>query len=59
MTDRVRPDGGIVLSDYGDNEAINVLDPETQPHMYDRFSEWAEKVYGCPLSALPEEVAVG
>lgn len=53
MTHWARPDGGFVFSDYGDNEAIGVIDPETKPYMYERFSAASERLYGNPLPALP------
>jgi len=51
MTHWARPDGGLVFSDYGDNAAIGVRDPETKRYMYAQFSRWSEKLYG---RALPE-----
>jgi hypothetical protein len=45
------PKGGFVFSDYGDPEAIGVQDPEIKLYMYQRFSEWSERLYG---NSLPE-----
>jgi len=45
------PEGGFVLADYGDNEAIGVTEPGTKLHMYTRFSEASERLYGNPLPA--------
>jgi hypothetical protein len=49
MTHWASPAGGFVFSDYGDNEAIGVHDPQVKLHMYRRFSEWSERLYGNPL----------
>ena len=49
------PEGGFVFSDYGDDKAIGVGDPQIKRHMYQRFSEFSERVYGEPL---PEPVAL-
>jgi uroporphyrinogen-III decarboxylase len=46
------PDGGFVLSDYGDGVAIGA-DPEAKMVMYRAFSEASAQVYGRPL---PEPV---
>ncbi len=43
------PAGGFIFSDYGDNEAIGVHDPQIKVYMYERFSEWSETLYGNPL----------
>jgi len=43
------PAGGFVFSDYGDNAAIGVPSPQIKLHMYKRFSEWSERLYGNPL----------
>jgi len=43
------PAGGFVFSDYGDSAAIGVQNPQTKLHMYRRFSEWSERLYGNPL----------
>lgn len=51
MTHWASPAGGFVFSDYGDNEAIGVRDPQVKLHMYQRFSEWSERLYGNPLPA--------
>jgi hypothetical protein len=53
MSHWARPDGGLVFSDYGDNEAIGVIDPDAKPYMYRRFSEASERLYGNPLPPLP------
>jgi hypothetical protein len=42
-------EGGFVFSDYGDDRAIGVADPQIKLHMYRRFSELSEQVYGEPL----------
>jgi len=47
------PEGGFVFSDYGDNAAIGVGDPDIKRYLYQRFSEYSERVYGEPL---PEPV---
>jgi len=49
MTCWASPEGGFVFSDYGDNEAIGVHDPQVKLHMYRRFSEWSDRLYGNPL----------
>jgi uroporphyrinogen decarboxylase len=49
MTHWALPTGGFVFSDYGDDEAIGVRDPQVKLHMYQRFSEWSERLYGNPL----------
>jgi hypothetical protein len=49
MTHWASPEGGFVFSDYGDNEAIGVRDSTVKLHMYKRFSEWSERMYGNPL----------
>jgi len=41
--------GGVVFSDYGDDEAIGVKDPRVKFEMYQAFSELSEKLYGEPL----------
>jgi hypothetical protein len=43
------PSGGFVFSDYGDPAAIGVSDPGIKLHMYRRFSEASERMYGDPL----------
>ncbi len=52
MTHWARPDGGFIFSDYGDNAAIGVIDPQTKPFMYECFSRWSEKLYGAPLPPM-------
>lgn len=42
-------EGGFVFSDYGDDEAIGVRDPQLKAFMYDTFSRWSERLYGAPL----------
>jgi len=49
MTCWASPAGGFVLSDYGDDKAIGVLDPQIKLYMYQKFSEWSERLYGNPL----------
>lgn len=49
------PSGGFVFSDYGDDQAIGVTDARVKLYMYERFSEWSERLYGQPL---PEPKAV-
>jgi uroporphyrinogen decarboxylase-like protein len=49
MTHWASADGGLIFSDYGDNEAIGVTDDATKPFMYDVFSRWSQRVYGSPL----------
>ena len=44
--------GGFVFSDYGDNRAIGVEDPEIKRFMYECFSRYSEKIYGQPLPEL-------
>ncbi len=48
----MRPDGGFVFGDYGDNEAIGVIDSAIKPYMYRKFSQASERVYGKPLPGL-------
>ena len=43
------PEGGFVFSDYGDNAAIGVTDPDIKRYMYDVFSAYSERIYGNPL----------
>ncbi len=43
------PEGGFVLSDYGDGEAIGVTNPAIKLHMYRCFSQHSERIYGQPL----------
>jgi len=43
------PDGGFIFSDYGDNEAIGITDPDIKLYMYNKFSEASRKLYGNPL----------
>lgn len=47
------PEGGFIFSDYGDDAAIGVTDPGIKRHMYEKFSEASERIYGEPL---PEPV---
>ena len=49
MTRWATPEGGFILSDYGDDDAIGVSDPRTKRHMYRAFSAWSERLYGEPL----------
>jgi len=60
MTHWATPDGGFILSDYGDDAAIGVSSPETKLHMYRTFSRYSERIYGEPLPepASPEEADV-
>lgn len=53
MTHWASPEGGFILGDYGDNDAIGVKDPTIKPYMYSVFSQYSEAVYGEPLPALP------
>lgn len=53
MSHWATPEGGLVFSDYGDNEAIGVSDPMVKAYMYERFSVASERVYGNPLPPLP------
>jgi len=43
------PSGGFIFSDYGDDKAIGVNDPQIKLHMYIKFSELSEQLYGSPL----------
>jgi uroporphyrinogen decarboxylase len=43
------PEGGFIFSDYGDDAAIGVTDPGIKRHMYRKFSEASERIYGEPL----------
>lgn len=43
------PEGGFVFSDYGDDVAIGVKNAGIKLHMYQRFSELSERIYGQPL----------
>lgn len=47
------PEGGFIFSDYGDGQAIGILDEEIKPFMYEAFSTWSERIYGDPLPQLP------
>ena len=51
------PEGGFILSDYGDSDAIGVKDLSTKRYMYDQFSLWSEKIYGQPLPSPAENIA--
>ncbi len=53
MTCWATPEGGLLLSDYGDNEAIGVTDSGIKRDMYDAFSQWSQRLYGNPLPPLP------
>lgn len=46
-------EGGFVFSDYGDNQAIGVEDPDIKRFMYQCFSQASEELYGAPLPDLP------
>ncbi|MGD2175129.1 MAG: uroporphyrinogen decarboxylase family protein [Candidatus Brocadiaceae bacterium] len=48
------PEGGFVLGDYGDSEAIGA-NPEAKRVMYRAFSGVSEELYGNPLPDLPPE----
>jgi len=54
MTHWASPEGGFVFSDYGDGQAIGIVDEGTKPFMYETFSRWSERLYGAPLPPLPE-----
>lgn len=43
------PEGGLILADYGNGEAIGVTNPATKPLMYQIFSELSAEYYGEPL----------
>jgi hypothetical protein len=43
------PEGGFILSDYGDDAAIGVTDPGIKRYMYEVFSAYSEQLYGQPL----------
>ena len=49
MTHWASPAGGFVFSDYGDPAAIGVKDDSIKLHMYRRFSEASERLFGNPL----------
>jgi len=49
MTHWATPDGGFIFSDYGDDAAIGVPDPQAKLRMYRAFSNWSERLYGAPL----------
>lgn len=53
MTHWATPRGGFIFSDYGDDAAIGVPDPSAKVAMYESFSAWSERIYGCPLPPLP------
>ena len=44
--------GGFVFSDYGDNRAIGVTNPDIKRFMYECFSRHSEELYGEPLPEL-------
>jgi uroporphyrinogen decarboxylase len=50
------PEGGFILCDYGDSEAIGVKDRTVKRYMYDQFSTWSNKLYGQPLPACAERI---
>ena len=47
------PEGGFIFSDYGDDRAIGVTDPNVKRRMYECFSRHSQRIYGQPL---PEPV---
>ncbi len=49
MTHWASKSGGFIFGDYGDNNAIGVTDPKIKLYMYNKFSEWSERIYGNPL----------
>ena len=53
MTRWASAEGGLVLSDYGDDRALGIPNETVKPYRYEAFSRWSEKVYGEPLPALP------
>jgi len=55
MTQWASPDGGFVFSDYGDSAGIGVKDPQTKRYMYERSSEYSERIYGEPLPEAKSE----
>ena len=57
MTRWASANGGLIFSDYGDGAAIGITDDSVKPFMYDRFSEWSERIYGAPLPPRPVQPA--
>jgi len=57
MSHWATPDGGFIFSDYGDDDAIGVPNPDAKLHMYHTFSHLSERLYGEPLPepSPPEE----
>jgi len=49
MTHWADPQGGVIFTDYGDDVSIGVGTKEIKRHMYRRFSDWSERMYGAPL----------
>ncbi len=48
----LKPEGGFVFSDYGDNDGIGVKDPGVKRHMYEQFSRASKEMYGSPLPVV-------
>ena len=46
------PTGGFVFSDYGDSAALGLKDDRIKRHMYKRFSEVSQRLYGSPLPPI-------
>jgi uroporphyrinogen decarboxylase len=48
------PTGGFVFSDYGDSAALGLKDDTIKRHMYRRFSEVSQRLYGSPLPPIAD-----
>jgi hypothetical protein len=44
--------GGLIFADYPDDASIGVSSKDIKRHMYRRFSEWSERLYGAPLPPM-------
>lgn len=44
--------GGVIFTDFGDDESIGLVSKDIKRHMYRRFSEWSERIYGEPLPPM-------
>ena len=48
----MKPEGGFIFSDYGDDDALGLKDDVLKRYMYGRFSQASERVYGNPLPSI-------
>ena len=45
----ISPKGGFIFTDYGNNHAIGIDDPDIKLYMYQKVSEVSKAIYGNPL----------